>query len=581
MIGSQSRRQATRTMTTLAQIKKTHVFTTHLPPDPALSRPDSSSAATKLSRTPRMVKGAAFSFVKPVAEAKTEILCWSDACLLDLGLSTASRDDPELVKVVTGQESTIYSEHHPWAQCYGGYQFGQWAGQLGDGRAISLFEAQASGKQRYEWQLKGAGMTPYSRFADGNAVLRSSIREFLVSEHLHALGVPTTRALALVSLPDRSALRERIEPCAMVLRAAQTWLRFGTFDLARRRGDRRLTKALADYSIEHVFGGEHNLIASAQDRHQGNRYLRLYREIVHRTAKLASYMQAFGFMNGVLNTDNTSIFGLSMDYGPFAFMDTFDSSYTPNHDDGNLRYSYKMQPTILWWNCLRLGEALGELMGAADGVDKLFAEEAFLSRQEPPDALDEILTHAEKLIMERAVEFKNTFSAEYKLRMSKKLGMQLDTDADFAVLSDLLDIMELHELDFHIFFRALSDESLDVASLTRKLKPSSDVSEQLRLDLEAWLQRYIAANVRQGLSIDKKRSALLRSHNQSFVLRGWILDDIIRRVEKDKDCNIIPAVLDLACRPFEVEADDVSPDLRRFFMPPPKGSSGLQCSCSS
>lgn len=320
-----------RSMTTLTDIKKSCVFTTNLPPDPDVPTPEAATANEKLTRTPRQVRGALFTYVKPRSTVDPELLSTSASCFETLGISPEEAKSSDFLKFVSGNK--IFPGYHPWAQCYGGYQFGQWASQLGDGRAISLMEVQGDGKERFEIQLKGAGMTPYSRFADGNAVLRSSIREYLVSEYLHALGIPTTRALALTLLPNQNALRERIEPCAIVTRAAQSWIRIGTFDLLRRRGDRATMKKLADYCIEHVFGGEEKLARDVKASKKGNRYENLYREIVHRNASLVGKLQAYGFMNGVLNTDNTSIFGLSMDYGPFAFMDVFDPSYTPNHDE--------------------------------------------------------------------------------------------------------------------------------------------------------------------------------------------------------------------------------------------------------
>lgn len=299
-------------------MKKSSCFTDHLPPDPDVPTPKAAAERPDLTHTPRTVRKALFTFVKPQGSGSYEVLATSQSCFDFIGLDRDVARTEEFTQLVSGNRTIDMI--HPWAQCYGGYQFGTWASQLGDGRAISLFEMQADGKERFEIQLKGAGKTPYSRFADGNAVLRSSIREFLISEHLAALGIPTTRALALTLLHDRQALRERIEPCAIVTRVAQSWLRIGTFDLLRRRGDRATLKKLADYCIEHVFGGVEKLIKSVGPKlGDGNRYEALYREITQRNASLVGKMQAYGFMNGVLNTDNTSIYGLSMDYGPFAF----------------------------------------------------------------------------------------------------------------------------------------------------------------------------------------------------------------------------------------------------------------------
>jgi uncharacterized protein YdiU (UPF0061 family) len=250
----------------------------------------------------------------------------------DLGIKVGEETTDDFKQMVAGNKLYGWDEEkleggYPWAQCYGGFQFGQWAGQLGDGRAISLFESTntASG-ERYELQLKGAGLTPYSRFADGKAVLRSSIREFVVSEALNALKIPTTRALSLTLLPESKVRRERIEPGAIVLRFAQSWVRLGNFDILRARGDRKLIRQLATYIAEDVFGGWDKLPARLEDPDkpvdspepkrgvaadsiegadgsEENRFTRFYREVVRRNAKVVAHWQAYGFMNGVLVSD--------------------------------------------------------------------------------------------------------------------------------------------------------------------------------------------------------------------------------------------------------------------------------------
>jgi serine/tyrosine/threonine adenylyltransferase len=265
-----------------------------------------------------MVKSALYTFVRPdPSEPNPELLAVSPLALRTLGLAPSEASTSTFLALVSGNPSGFESEVYPWAQCYGGWQFGQWAGQLGDGRAISLFEAtNPDTGERFELQLKGAGQTPYSRFADGRAVLRSSIREFVASEYLHAIGIPTTRALSLTLLPSNRAIRERVEPCAIVCRFAQSWVRFGTFDLLRWRGDRKNLRVLADYVRTEVL----KLGEEIKDG-SGNRYEETYREIARRNARTVAKWQAYGFMNGVLNTDNTSVLGLSLDFGPFSFMD--------------------------------------------------------------------------------------------------------------------------------------------------------------------------------------------------------------------------------------------------------------------
>jgi uncharacterized protein YdiU (UPF0061 family) len=295
------------------------------------------------------------------------------------------------------------------------------------------------------------------------------------------LGVPTTRALSLTLLPDAQVLRERIEPGAIVARFAESWLRIGTFDILRVRGDRELIRKLATYVAEDVFGGWENLPAAVsvgeqqssdidnpqrgvpRDELQGpqeteeNRFARLYREIARRNAKTVAAWQAYGFMNGVLNTDNTSLYGLSLDYGPFAFMDNFDPSYTPNHDDHMLRYSYKNQPSIIWWNLVRLGESLGELLGAGSRVD----EEGFIKDGVSEEMEAEVIKRAESVIERTGEEFRAVFLNEYKRLMSRRLGLKTQRESDFQELfSEMLDTLEALELDFNHFFRRLAGVSI-------------------------------------------------------------------------------------------------------------------------
>lgn len=314
---------------TLQDLPKTWNYTKSLPPDSQFPTPADSHKTARDEITPRQVTKAAFTWVRPEQQKDPELLSVSPAALRDIGIKPGEEQTEDFKQFVAGNKLYGWDEDkltggYPWAQCYGGYQFGQWAGQLGDGRAISLFEStNPDTKVRYELQLKGAGITPYSRFADGKAVLRSSIREFVVSEALNALGIPTTRALSLTLLPHSKVIRERIEPGAIVLRFAQSWIRFGNFDILRARGDRALIRTLATYVAEDVFGGWENLPGRLEnpdkpdespqpkrgvsastiegpDDAAENRFMRLYREIVHRNAKTVAHWQAYGFMNGVL-----------------------------------------------------------------------------------------------------------------------------------------------------------------------------------------------------------------------------------------------------------------------------------------
>jgi len=296
--------------------------------------------------------------------------------------------------------------------------------------------------------------------------------------------------LALTLLPQEKVRRERLEPGAIVTRFAQSWLRIGTFDILRARGNRDLIRQVSTYIAEKVFDGwsslpaalpaDTDIITSAVNPPRGiqendlqgaegaeeNRFTRLYREIVRRNAKTVAAWQAYAFTNGVLNTDNTSIFGLSIDFGPFAFLDNFDPDYTPNHDDHMLRYSYRNQPSIIWWNLIRLGESLGELIGAGSHVD----DDEFVTKGVSKDFAPELIKRAETIITTVGEEYKAVFMAEYKRLMTGRLGLKshhttntdsnkptdIDDDDDESLYSDLLDTMQTLELDFNQFFRKLS-----------------------------------------------------------------------------------------------------------------------------
>lgn len=624
--------------TTLDALPKSWHFPSSLPADPLFPTPADSHKTPRDEIGPRQVRGAIFTWVRPEKQQDPELLAVSPRAMRDLGLAQSEASTEDFKQTAVGNkihgfdETTLSGPGYPWAQCYGGYQFGDWAGQLGDGRAISLFEAtNPRTGTRYEVQLKGAGLTPYSRFADGKAVLRSSIREFIVSESLNALGIPSTRALALSLLPHSRVRRETMEPGAIVVRFAQSWLRFGTFDLLRARGDRNLTRQLATYVAEDVFGGWDKLPArladpsdpdasppptrgvpadelQGPDGAEENRFARLFREIVRRNAATVAHWQAYGFMNGVLNTDNTSILGLSIDFGPFAFMDTFDPAYTPNHDDHLLRYSYRNQPTIIWWNLVRLAEALGELLGAGP----LIASPDFLASGVPTSAdAEPLIARAENLIDQASLEYKSVFLATYKSLMASRLGLRTQAPSDFsALLSPLLDTMEALSLDFPLFFRRLS--SLPITSLATdearlaaaavlfspddpETPPTQEALKRVGDWLALWRTRVIQDWGETEEKADGERMEAMRAVNPAFVPRGWVLDEVIRRVEKGGERDVLRRVMHLATNPFveggwsgKTRTEDGAgvyqgdeEEERRWTGDVPRLGRGLQCSCSS
>ncbi|KAF6151800.1 hypothetical protein GIB67_010374 [Kingdonia uniflora] len=385
----------------------------------------------------------------------------------------------------SGESSLVGGQVLPYAQCYGGHQFGSWAGQLGDGRAITLGELINSHGERWELQLKGAGKTPYSRFADGLAVLRSSIREFLCSEAMHNLGIPTTRALCLVTT-GKYVTRDMFydgnpkeEPGAIVCRVAQSFLRFGSFQIHASRGgkDMEIVCALADYAIRNHFPHIENMnkseslsfttgeeSSSAVDL-TSNKYAAWAVEIAERTASLVANWQGVGFTHGVLNTDNMSVLGLTIDYGPFGFLDAFDPTYTPNTTDlPGRRYCFSNQPDIGLWNISQFTSTLS--------AAKLINSEE--------------LNYA----MER---YGIKFMDDYKLIMTRKLGL---AKYNKQLIGELLNNMSVDKVDYTNFFRLLSNIKTDPSVLdTELLVPLKavllDMGKERKEAWTNWVKTYI------------------------------------------------------------------------------------------
>ncbi|KAI0998139.1 Protein adenylyltransferase [Podosphaera aphanis] len=596
----------------LVDLPKSWLFTSSLPPDPEFPTPAASHKIPRAEIEPRQVRGALFSWVRPDEAKDPELLAVSPASLTDLGILEGDEKSTEFKQIVAGNllvgwDAEKKQGGYPWAQCYGGWQFGVWAGQLGDGRAISLFEiTNQNTNVRYELQLKGAGITPYSRFADGRAVLRSSVREFVCSEALNALGIPTTRALSLTLLPSLKVRRETLEPGAIVARFAQSWLRIGTFDILRARGERKLIRKLCTYLAENVFDGWESLparIKTEDDNFLGpistgipkdtiegpsgleeNRFTRLYREIVRRNAKTVAAWQAYGFVNGVLNTDNTSLYGLSIDFGPFAFLDNFDPHYTPNHDDHMLRYAYRNQPTVILWNLVRLGESFGELLGAGPDVDDAKVVAGDFSQES-------ISNRAEALIVRTCKEYKAVFHAEYTKIMSSRLGLKTSPESDFKSLySELLDTMEEFELDFNHFFRRLSSLRIDELEIDAQRRSAAKMffpgetttdstgHERIENWLDKWRHRVIEDWGPTGC--DSSRQASMLKVNPKFLARNWVLEEVITRVTSG-DRTVLDRVMAMACAPFAEAWGGDKLEEERWCGDVPKHKRAMQCSCSS
>ena len=458
-----------------------------------------------------------------------------------LGLDPAIASEPGFAELFAGNATREWpGESLPYASVYSGHQFGVWAGQLGDGRALSLGEIEHAGK-RFELQLKGSGRTPYSRMGDGRAVLRSSIREFLCSEAMHHLGIPTTRALSIVG-SDLPVRREEIETAAVVTRVAASFVRFGHFEHFYAADRTAELRALA----EHVIDRFHPSCREADDP-----FLALLGVVVERTAKLVAQWQTVGFCHGVMNTDNMSILGLTIDYGPFGFVDGFDAGYICNHSDTQGRYAYRMQPQIAYWNCFCLAQALLPLIGER-------YDEAARTERAVADA---------QATLER---FKEHFAPELEGRFQAKLGLTGQRKGDPVFADKLLALMHASRADFTLTFRRLAQVSKHDASGDGPVR-------DLFLDLPAidgWLADYRARLAQEPIDDAARREAMNRV-NPKFVLRNHLAETAIRRA-KEKDFSELERLAAVLRRPF-----DEQPEHEAYAALPPDWAGSLEVSCSS
>ncbi|WP_322009013.1 protein adenylyltransferase SelO [Paraburkholderia sp. J12] len=430
-----------------------------------------------------------------------------------------------------------------YASVYSGHQFGVWAGQLGDGRALGLGELEHAGR-RNELQLKGAGRTPYSRMGDGRAVLRSSIREFLCSEAMHHLGIPTTRALAVVG-SDQPVRREEIETAAVVSRVSPSFVRFGHFEHFYANDNVAALQALAD----HVIGRFYPHLREADDP-----YLALLDEAVRSTAALMVEWQAVGFCHGVMNTDNMSILGLTIDYGPFGFIDGFDANHICNHSDTQGRYAYRMQPQIAYWNLFCLAQALLPLFG----LQREEADEKTRGERAVADA---------QAVLER---FKGHFAPALEARMRAKLGLETAREGDDALSNRLFEVMHANRADFTLTFRHLAGLSKHDA---RHDAPVRDLFLD-RAAFDAWANDY-RARLQQEPRDDAARAAAMNRVNPKFVLRNHLAQTAIERAAQ-KDFSEVERLARVLARPF-----DEQPEHAAYAALPPDWASSLEVSCSS
>ena len=528
----------------LTSLRFDNRFTRLLPADPV----------TENSR--RQVFNACYSRVAPVRPIAPQLVAYSPETAALIDLDAAACTSPLFTRVFSGD--LVLPGMDPHAACYGGHQFGNWAGQLGDGRAINLGEAVNRRGEHWTLQLKGAGPTPYSRRADGLAVMRSSLREFLCSEAMHHLGVPTTRALSLTltgEMVERDMFydgRVEEEPGAVVCRVAPSFLRFGNYELHAARGELEVLRRLADFTIRTLFPhlGEPSPAVYGQ----------WFAEVCRTTAELMVHWLRVGFVHGVMNTDNLSILGLTIDYGPYGWLEDYDPYWTPNTTDAaGRRYCYGRQPTIAHWNLAQLANALHPLIG-------------------DPEPLEQALT-----------DYSRWFEEGWQAAMAAKLGLKaFAADTDTALVQDLLGLLAEVETDMTLFYRHLAeipagtaDDRIAPAELVAPLMPALYQPEQLTPayleQLAGWLGRYRTRLRRDGLD-DRERKQRMHTVNPRYVLRNYLaqlaIDDIAAG-----DFSLTSELLDVLRRPY-----DEQPGRERFAEKRPEwarhrpGCSMLSCS---
>jgi len=481
----------------------------------------------QLTNSYAALPAAFYTRLQPTGLSAPYLVAASAGAAQALGLDPAQFAEPDQLGVLAANRLPPGSE--PLAAVYSGHQFGIWAGQLGDGRAI-LLGAAATGDGPVELQWKGSGRTPYSRMGDGRAVLRSSIREFLCSEAMHALGIPTTRALSVAG-SDQGVVRESMETAAIVIRLAPSFVRFGSFEHWFYRNEHEHLRTLADYVIAQFYP---ELAGSP------NPYAALLSEVTRRTAHLVAHWQAVGFMHGVLNTDNMSILGLTLDYGPFGFMEAFDSQHICNHTDQGGRYAYANQPQVCHWNCNALGQALLSLIGSVEETEQALSgfQEAFA------DKLDALL---------RA-----------------KLGLTTREDDDAGLVNALFAMLQHNGPDYTRFFRQLGNLSSG--------GPDGDAALRdmflYREEWDAWAERYRSRLRREG-SVDAARKRAMDAVNPKYVLRNYLAQVAIEKAQQ-KDFSEVRRLLTVLERPF-----DEQPEHDRYADLPPDWAAHLEVSCSS
>jgi uncharacterized protein YdiU (UPF0061 family) len=494
---------------------------------------------------PRQTPGVLYSKALPTPVHQPVLLAWSAELAAELGINEPNEQD---VAILGG--NFVTPSMYPYANCYAGHQFGNWAGQLGDGRAITLGEWPSPLKGSFELQLKGAGPTPYSRRGDGRAVLRSSIREYLMSEAMFHLGIPTTRALALVATGDQ-VLRDMFydgrtayEPGAIVLRTAPSFLRFGSFEMLAARQETAQLQQLADWTIANFYphiSGENKIIT-------------WFKEVLDKTAALIVEWLRVGFVHGVMNTDNMSVLGLTIDYGPYSFLDDYDPNFTPNTTDlPGRRYAFGRQHTVAYWNLGCLASAIAPLF-------------------ENTDELSAILEN-----------YKTVYLQKYYTMMAKKLGLDQLKDEDHQLIDNMEETLDRIKPDMTIFFQLLislpgSEETIaDTAAVLSHFRPSfyqepdPASAEKLITTIGSYRQR-----ISQNSISDEESKTIMKASNPRFILRNYLLHQAIQEMEKGEK-GLFLKLQEAMKTPYSADHDEFF-KLRPDWAITQPGSSTLSCS---
>lgn len=511
-------------------------FTNNLPADP------------NLENSRRQVDKACYSFATPKQTENPKLLHVSNDMLEAIGLSEHEAKTKAFLNTFTG--NTVLEDTTPYAMCYGGHQFGNWAGQLGDGRAINLFEIEHN-NLNWKLQLKGAGETPYSRTADGLAVLRSSIREYLCSEAMHYLGVPTTRALSL-SLSGDQVMRDvmyngnpEYEKGAIVCRVSPSFLRFGSYEIFAAKNDIETLKILVDYTI--------NIHFSHLGKPSKQTYVSFFNEVALRSLDMVIHWQRVGFVHGVMNTDNLSILGLTIDYGPYGWLEGYEPGWTPNTTDNrHKRYKFGTQPDIVLWNLYQLANALYPLIEEAEGLETVLANYTQLKE------------------------------VKYLQMMRSKIGLQNEEKADANLIQELEDCLQLTETDMTLFFRKLAE--FNTATPTNGLQIIRDsfydvktITEAVKDRWNLWFDSYADRLKREGISA-KARKETMNTVNPKYVLRNYMAQLAIDDANKG-DYKLIDDLFNLLKQPYAEQ-----PKHQKWFAKRPEwarhkvGCSMLSCS---